>query len=418
MQFKFSHAAVTLSLLLSTAVVEANQTEDNYTLEQVVIFSRHGIRAPLATPSSSLGKLTPHQWANWETPAGYLTVKGGALENYFGHYLDRWLINNKLLNENKCPSEKDVYIYANGFQRTIATAQNIAVGAFPGCNVTVHHNEKINTMDPLFSLNIKDDSEKYRQEATASINQSAGDGGVKGLNQRLTPIYQTITKIIDYPKSANCLVDKKCDFLAENSTIKIEKGQEPSISGPLDTGRSIADAFILQYYEGAPLNEIAWGKINSTKELDQIVSIKEYYNNVIFGAPVIAKQVAKNLLTFISNTFNKTDNKVTLLVGHDSNIASIISALGIKPYKLPNQFETTPIGGKILFEKWKDNNTGKNLLKIQYFYQSTKQLANMEQLTEKNPPQIVTLEMKNCPIDKNGFCDFDKFINYLNNITS
>nr|VUD30581.1 glucose-1-phosphatase [Raoultella sp. NCTC 9187] len=39
--------------------------------------------------------------------------------------------------------------------------------------------------------------------------------------------------------------------------------------------------------------------------------------------------------------------KVTLLVGHDSNIASLLTALDFKPYQLHDQNERTPIGGKL-----------------------------------------------------------------------
>ncbi len=41
--------------------------------------------------------------------------------------------------------------------------------------------------------------------------------------------------------------------------------------------------------------------------------------------------------------------KITVLVGHDSNIASLLTALDFKPYQLHDQNERTPIGGKIVF---------------------------------------------------------------------
>ena len=46
--------------------------------------------------------------------------------------------------------------------------------------------------------------------------------------------------------------------------------------------------------------------------------------------------------------------KITLLVGHDSNIASLLTALDFKPYQLHDQQERTPIGGKIVFQRWHD----------------------------------------------------------------
>ncbi|MGL9750311.1 MAG: histidine-type phosphatase [Symbiopectobacterium sp.] len=95
------------------------------------MFSRHGLRAPLASPSSVLGKVTPDAWSQWDTPQqSYLTTRGGVLEAYFGHYFSEWLVDNRLLAADTCPTDKDVSFYANSLQRTISTAQYFAVGAF------------------------------------------------------------------------------------------------------------------------------------------------------------------------------------------------------------------------------------------------------------------------------------------------
>ncbi|VFS19804.1 glucose-1-phosphatase [Enterobacter cancerogenus] len=48
-------------------------------------------------------------------------------------------------------------------------------------------------------------------------------------------------------------------------------------------------------------------------------------------------------------TDRTTSPKITLLVGHDSNIASLLTALDFQPYQLHDQQERTPIGGKIVF---------------------------------------------------------------------
>lgn len=406
---------MTLSLTLGSFTAEADDSADRYTLEQVVIFSRHGLRAPLTTPSSSLGKLTTHQWPQWDTPPSYLTTRGGALESYFGHYVSEWLIDNKLIEEKTCPTDKDIYFYANSMQRTIATAQFFALGAFPGCMVPVYHKEAMNTMDDLFSLNIRDNSAAFKQQATQSIAQTAGEEGISSLNKSLAPVYADMEKIIGYQESTACKVDNQCNLMDLKASINITQGQEPGVTGPLRVGTSISDAFILQYYEGTPFNEIAWGQIKSQEEFEKLISIKEYYNSTVFGAPVIAKHVAKNLVSYIDDTFTKGKDKakVTVLVGHDSNVASILSMLAIKPYQLPNQLETTPIGGKIFFERWKDNKTGKDLMKIEYVYQSTQQISQMQALTRENPPQKVTLEMAACQTDSDGFCDYQAFKSYL-----
>lgn len=405
-----------LSFVLSFSA-QAIETLDNYTLEQVVVFSRHGLRAPLASPTSTLGKITPNQWPQWDTPASYLTTRGGVLESYFGHYFSEWLVDNKLLTENTCPSENEVYIYTNSLQRTIATGQYFTVGAFPGCIVPIIHKEKLGTMDPVFFPVISDDNPEFKQAAITSINQTAHAKGIEGLNQKLNNTYQDLSNIINYTQSTNCLVDKQCDFTDLPTKIIIEKGKEPGITGPLRTGTSIADAFILQYYEGAPLQDIAWGKIKNNKQFEQLVAIKEYYNTILFGSPVIAKQVAANLINYINQTFSeKNHTKFTFLVGHDSNVASLFSALKIKSYTLPDQFETTPIGGKVVFQKWRDNHSGEALMKIEYFYQSTDQIRNLTQLNRNNPPYKVTLAMENCPTNTMGFCSFSTFKQIIGNI--
>lgn len=405
-----------LSFVLSFSA-QAIETLDNYTLEQVVVFSRHGLRAPLASPTSTLGKITPNQWPQWDTPASYLTTRGGVLESYFGHYFSEWLVDNKLLTENTCPSENEVYIYTNSLQRTIATGQYFTVGAFPGCIVPIIHKEKLGTMDPVFFPVISDDNPEFKQAAITSINQTAHAKGIEGLNQKLNNTYQDLSNIINYTQSTNCLADKQCDFTDLPTKIIIEKGKEPGITGPLRTGTSIADAFILQYYEGAPLQDIAWGKIKNNKQFEQLVAIKEYYNTILFGSSVIAKQVAANLINYINQTFSeKNHTKFTFLVGHDSNVASLFSALKIKSYTLPDQFETTPIGGKVVFQKWRDNHSGEALMKIEYFYQSTDQIRNLTQLNRNNPPHKVTLEMENCPTNTMGFCSFSTFKQIIGNI--
>ncbi|AAN79606.1 Hypothetical protein c1138 [Escherichia coli CFT073] len=56
----------------------------------------------------------------------------------------------------------------------------------------------------------------------------------------------------------------------------------------------------------------------------------------------------------------------------------------------------------------------RDLMKIEYVYQSAEQLRNADALTLQAPAQRVTLELSGCPIDANGFCPMDKFDRVLN----
>ncbi|EBS5740211.1 bifunctional glucose-1-phosphatase/inositol phosphatase, partial [Salmonella enterica subsp. enterica serovar Eastbourne] len=76
---------------------------------------------------------------------------------------------------------------------------------------------------------------------------------------------------------------------------------------------------------------------------------------------------------------------------------------------LPEQYEHTPIGGKLVFQRWTNKADNKSYVKIDYIYQSSDQLRNNSYLSLKTPPQKVTLELKNCPVDKNGYCGWETF---------
>ncbi|MCA1924291.1 MAG: bifunctional glucose-1-phosphatase/inositol phosphatase, partial [Buttiauxella noackiae] len=87
--------------------------------------------------------------------------------------------------------------------------------------------------------------------------------------------------------------------------------------------------------------------------------------------------------------------------------------LDFKPYQLPEQYERTPIGGKIMFQRWHDANNNRELMKVEYVYQSAEQLRKADVLSLQLPPQRVTLQLNGCPTDANGFCPWDKFTQVL-----
>ena len=57
--------------------VEDKAADDPYTLEQVVILSRHNLRAPLSSNGSVPSELTPHSWIQWSANSSELILKGG-----------------------------------------------------------------------------------------------------------------------------------------------------------------------------------------------------------------------------------------------------------------------------------------------------------------------------------------------------
>lgn len=408
-QFNVLTIGILAALSSSVYANSDPQQLDGYKLEQVVMVSRHGLRAPLATGGSTLEKSSALTFPAWETKGSWLTPKGGVLEAYFGKYMNSWLVENNMFAKDTCPKSEDVIVYANSKQRTIATAEFFAAGAFPGCNIPVENREALDTMDYTFSPVIRDGSEEFEKKALAAMQKKASAQGLDGLNAELKPAYDLLSKIVDFKHSEMCKKEGQCNIASIPTSLRIVNNKEPGVSGPIRLGTIISDAFILQYYDGYPENDVAWGKIKNDQEWLTLAKIKDKYGELLFGAPYVAKHVAKPLVDYIDKTMTTgSENKLAVLVGHDSNVVSILSALDVKPYVLPNTFENTPIGGKVVLERWKSPEN-QDLVKLEYVYQSADQIRNLIPLTLDNPAQRVVLEMNGCPVDSNGFCSFDTF---------
>lgn len=401
--------AVASSVALSSGV-QAQTAPEGYQLQQVLIMSRHNLRAPLANNGSVLEQSTPSQWPEWDVPGGQLTTKGGVLEVYMGHYMREWLADEGMVKAGECPPASNVYAYANSLQRTVATAQFFITGAFPGCDVPVHHQEQMGTMDPTFNPVITDNSPAFKEKALKAMEAE---------RQKMQPgeSYKLLEQMTHYADSPSCKEKQVCDLSEAKDTFSADYQKEPGVSGPLKVGNSLVDAFTLQYYEGFPMDQVAWGEIKTDQQWRLLSKLKNGYQDSLFTSPEVARNVAKPLVKYIDNAL-VTDQakapKITVLVGHDSNIASLLTALDFKPYQLHDQYERTPIGGKIVFQRWHDKNGNRDLMKIEYVYQSAEQLRNADVLTLKSPAQRVTLELTGCPIDADGFCQIDKFNAVLN----
>ena len=82
--------------LATTAAAAATAPVQGEQLEQVVLLSRHNLRAPVVA-SGALAHATPEHWTPWDVSPGELTTKGGVLEVYMGRYIGQWLRQAQLL---------------------------------------------------------------------------------------------------------------------------------------------------------------------------------------------------------------------------------------------------------------------------------------------------------------------------------
>ena len=92
----------------------------------------------------------------------------------------------------------------------------------------------------------------------------------------------------------------------------------------------------------------------------------------------------------------------TFLCGHDSNVGSVLAALDVEDYILPDSIEMkTPIGCKLVFSKWSSAD-GKVYWGVDLVYLKTDQLRNIPLLGLDNGPAIFPLVFNGLEQNQDG----------------
>lgn len=406
---RFFISALTLCMLavpslLSAQAQRSPEFKNKYKLKEAVILSRHNIRSPLSDHKSTLGRMTTKDWNNWSAGKSELTLKGGALEALMGQYFRKWAVDAGLFPENYVPNADDVTVVANSMQRCIATANYFISGFMPVGDVKVNHRYAASKMDPLFNPQLTKVSDEFRKQALKQIAAMGGSKGMRGINEALTPDYQFMMEVLDYANSpvAKANGDEAKGLTNYDTEVILEAYQEPHFKkgSALPGMNAASDAFILQYYEEPDSVKAGFGKNLTREQWSRLAHIKDVYQDVLFTSPMVAINVARPLVQFMGDELRSDARKFVFLVGHDSNLSSLATAIGVKEYELPNSIEKkTPIGSKIVIEKFVGPD-GKEYGDISIVYQNIDQLRNNEPLDLNNPPEVYQLTLSG--IDRNA----------------
>ena len=406
--FNTALAAILLSLPLGSVAQQQRSPEfkQKYQLKEAVVLSRHNIRSPLSDSKSDLGRMTPHQWTVWSAPKSELTLRGGAVETMMGQYFRKWAEDAGLFPENHQPSADDVNVQANSMQRCIATAQYFTSGFMPVGGVEVNHRYVPSKMDPLFNPQLTKVSPEFVAIAMKQIAEQGGKNGIRGISEQLRPDYELIIDVLDVDKSPMTKDnDPKLKALDNYDTeFVFEQFREPGLKSgsALKTLNGASDAFILQYYEEPDTLKAAFGHKLTRADWERLAHIKDVYQDALFTAPIVAVNVARPLIQYMYDELRSPDRRFTFLVGHDSNLSSVATALGVEPYELPAAIEKkTPIGSKIVVEKF-EGKDGKTYADINIVYPTLEQLRNLQLITLDNPPMVYPLSLEGLERNADG----------------
>ena len=357
-----------------------------YELKEVVVMSRHNIRSPLSSGGAAYQRVTPHKWFAWSSPSSQLSLRGGVLETEMGQFFRQWVVSEGLLPDNYRPEGDDVLFYANSRQRTFATAKYFSAGFLPFANVEITHKLEEDKMDPVFTPQFTKMNDAYRQQVLSEIE--ALNGGPQAWMAAQKATLDMMEELLDMAHSPAALQGDTTHFWYDDTQFKIEKDNEPKMTGGYTLANSVADALVLQCYESE--NFAPFGRELTMEQWRAICAVKEVYDGLLFTTHSAAVNIAYPLVSRIREELNHSGRKFRFLCGHDSNLASIGAALGFQFPETERALEIrTPIGSKLVFEKWSDGS--EEFVAVNLVYQAVDQLQGRTLLSPDLPPMVKTV---------------------------
>ena len=390
-------AAMMAVIGVQAQIVRSDAFRAKYELKEVVVMSRHNIRSPLTSGGAAYMRVTPYEWFKWTSPSSQLSLRGGVNETAMGQFFRKWVVDEGLLPDNYRPEGEEVLFYANSRQRTFATAKYFSAGFLPFANVEITHKLAEDKMDPVFTAQFTKMNDTYRQQVLSEI--MALNGGPQAWMQSVQPTLTLMEQVLDMAHSPAALQGDTTHFTYDDIQFKIEKGSEPKMTGGYTLANSVADALVLQCYESESMT--AFGHELSTEQWRDICKVKAVYDGLLFTTHAAAVNLAYPLVSRIREELNCTDRKFMFLCGHDSNLASISAALRFNFPETKDAFENrTPIGSKLVFEKWSDGSD--TFVAINLVYASVDQLQNRTLLSTDVPPMVLPVTVEGLSANEDG----------------
>ena len=376
-----------------------------YELKEVVVMSRHNIRSPLSSGGAVHMRVTPYEWFQWTSPSSQLSLRGGVAETEMGQFFRKWVVSAGLLPDNYRPEGEEVLFYANSRQRTFTTAKYFSAGFLPFANVEIQHKYDEDKMDPVFKAQFTKMNDEYRQQILAEM--ATMHGGPEAWMQSVQPTLTLMEEVIDMahsPAAANDTVH----FRFDDTQYKLEKGDEPKLTGGFKLAYSVSDALVLQCYESEDM--AAFGHELTEEQWRDICRVKEVHDGLLYATHSAAVNLAYPLVSRIREELANEKRKFTFLCGHDVNLTSIGAALRLNIPETEQALEVrTPIGSKLVFEKWNDGTD--DYVAVNLVYAKYNQLQNRTLLSLDEPPMVLPVTITGLTANADGLYrleDFDR----------
>ena len=411
--FRVTGPLLTAALSISVPLIAHAQDNGHYVLEKAVQVSRHGVRPQ--TDTQKLVDATRRQWPTWLVRDGELTGHGYLAASLMGawqagHYRQAGLL------PAGCPDNTTVYTLSSPKQRTRATAAALLDGMFPGCGQKALASAE--KLDPLFQTDKMDFARIDPVIAKGEILKAVG-GDLQAAKARLQPD-------LDLLKAAACVEGKPCPFYEAEWVLKQNDEGRLKIKG-LDKASSLGETFRLQYSEGKPLSEVAFGHAADARQVMALTRLHRAKYDFVNDTPHIAKRGGSQLMNQLllaleqGTALEKSDPlgnppkaPLLVIVAHDTNLSHLRTLLGFHWALGEYQPGNIPPTGTLAFERYRDANSGERFIRTTFLTQSPDQIRNLTPLTGNNAPLQVDFEQPGCKKTAVGtLCPLESFASNL-----
>jgi 4-phytase/acid phosphatase len=406
------------ALLVAVFVGDAASAADDELLSAVVV-SRHGVRSPTAT-QPPLATIAADPWPSWSVPPGYLTQRGAELARLLGGYYRESYVAQGLLPAQGCPRPGDVFAWADVDQRTRATAEALLKGMFPDCGLTPGHRTDAK-IDPLFHPTRAGTCRIDPAQAREAVLDRVGGNFtiITAAHRSELAAMQSVLKCCAPAVCRASGATAPCT-LGELSNAIAGSHDRVRLAGPIAIGSTASEVFLLEYAQGLPENQVAWGRASTPQAMRPLWRLHTLQFDLMQRTPYLAARQGSALVQRILATMRRSINgradvsqpagaKLTLLVGHDTNLANIGGMLGIHwslPSYLPDQ---TPPAGALHFELLRSRQTGIHGVRVRFISQTPEQMRQTAPLDRAHPPEQAIASIEGCATSAGGTCPWTAF---------
>ena len=360
-----------------------------YTLEQVVMVMRHGVRAQ--TDSYMLARETGQPWASSSVPDGELTAHGAeGAASQAAWMIEQWRKAGLPLEEG-CP-ERQVLAWTSPTPRARDTGEAALDAMFPGCGMDTYHTTR--AKDPVMKGQKAVEPPLDETVVTAELQKAAG-GDVSALGERYRADVERL-------RAAVCLPGA-CQFMDTPWAAHV-KGNKVSFEGPLKYAGNMAETIRLQYSEGLPLDQVAFGHVKDATDVTALMSLQAVRYSLGNDLPEVARHGGSALMGLLTQaleprkavTSDPLAQPLVMFFGHDTNISQLRTMLGFDWQLAGYPHNDIPPAGALVFERYHDRQRDREMVRVSFQARSLDQWRQLSPLSAAAPLEVSEWRFEGC----------------------